>query len=171
VAAADDYLATLLAVDVLVDGPASRLAQRLVQRDRLATHVGGYVGTFGDAFAQRDPVIAQVVAYFAGELEPLLRALDQEVADVADRVAGDELARVVTANVAAHLRRCDDLLSRAELLAALEQVHGTTDLVGELPERLGSVTTDEVASACGRWFATDRRAVLEVVPGARAAAS
>ncbi len=168
VGAFDEYLATLLAIDVLVDGSASRLAQRLVQRDRLATHVGGYAGTFGDVFAQRDPVISQIVAYFTGELDPLLAALDEEVADVAEKVGSDELERVVVANVAAHLRRCDDLLSRAELLAALEQVHGGTELVGELPARLGAVTPDAVQAACGRWFATDRRAVLEVVAGARA---
>jgi zinc protease len=167
VAEAGAYLATLLAIDVLVDGPASRLAQRLVQRDRLATHVGGYAGTFGDAFAQRDPVIAQIVAYFTGGLDPLLAAMDEEVAGVADKVGGDELDRVVVANVAAHLRRCDDLLARAELLAALEQVHGSTDLIVELPERLGAITPDDVAGACERSFATNRRAVLEVVPGAR----
>jgi len=163
----DEFLATLLAVDVLVDGPAGRLSQRLVQRDRLATHIGGYVGTFGDAFAQRDPVIAQILAYFSGDLDSLLAALDDEVASVAGGIETGELERVVVANVAAHLRRCDDLVSRAELLAALEQVHGDTDLLVELPERLGAVTPDQVSAACGEWFATDRRAVLEVVPGAR----
>ena len=167
VAARDEYLAALLAIDVLVDGEASRLAQRLVQKDRLATHVGGYAGTFGDALAQRDPVIAQIVAYFPGALEPLLAALDEEVGSVASAVADDELRRVVVSNVAAHLRRCDDLLSRAELLAALEQVHGGTELVAELPERLEGLTAMDVSDACGRWFATDRRAVLEVVAGAR----
>jgi len=170
VADTDELLATLLAIDVLVDGPSSRLEQRLVQRDRLATHVGGYAGTFGDVLAQRDPVIAQIVAYFTGELDPLLAALDEEVADLAGTIDAAELDRVVIANVAAHLRRCDDLLSRAELLAALEQVHGGTDLVVELPERLGAVSPAEVSAACGRWFATDRRAVLEVVAGARPAA-
>jgi predicted Zn-dependent peptidase len=167
VASLEEYLATLLAIDVLVDGTASRLERRLVQTDGLATHVGGYVGTFGDAFAQRDPVIAQILAYFTGDLDPLLAALDDEVGDLASGVGIDELERVVVANVAAHLRRCDDLLSRAELLAALEQVHGGTGLVAELPERLGAITPDQVAAACARSFSTDRRAVLEVVAGAR----
>ncbi len=152
---------------MLVDGTASRLERRLVQTDGLVTHVGGYVGTFGDAFAQRDPVIAQILAYFTGDLDPLLAALDDEVGDLASGVGIDELERVVVANVAAHLRRCDDLLSRAELLAALEQVHGGTGLVAELPERLGAITPDQVAAACARSFSTDRRAVLEVVAGAR----
>jgi len=167
VASLEEYLATLLAMDVLVDGTASRLERRLVQTDGLATHVGGYVGTFGDAFAQRDPVIAQIMAYFTGELHPLLDALDDEVGDLASGVGADELERVVVANVAAHLRRCDELVARAELLAALEQVHGGTDLAAELPERLGAITPDQVAAACARSFATDRRAVLEVVAGAR----
>jgi len=163
----DEYLAALLAIDVLVDGDSSRLNRRLVQTDGLATHVGGYAGTFGDVFGQRDPVIAQILAYFTGGLEPLLAALDEEVDAVATKVAGDELEQVVVANVAAHLRRCDDLVSRAELLSAIEQVHGGTDLVGELPERLATLAPEEVSAACGRWFATDHRAVLEIVAGAR----
>lgn len=167
VAAWDEYLATLVAIDVLADGAASRLSRRLVQKDRLATHVGGYAGTFGDALAQRDPVIAQFIAYFTGDLDPLLAALDQEVADVAEKVGEDELERVVVSNVAAHLRRCDDLMARAELLASLEQVHGSTDLAVELPERLGSITPAEVSAAAARWLATDRRAILEVIAGAR----
>ncbi len=167
----EEYLATLLAIDVLVDGTASRLERRLVQTDRLATHVGGYIGTFGDAFAQRDPVIAQILAYFTGDLDPLLAALDDEVGDLASGVGVDELERVVVANVAAHLRRCDDLLSRAELLAALEQVHGGTGLMAELPERLGAITPAQVEAACAGSFATDRRAVLEVVAGARPGAT
>jgi len=112
-------------------------------------------------------VIAQIVAYFTGDLDPFLVALDDEVGAVAASVGDDELERVVVANVAAHLRRCDDLVSRAELLSALEQLHGGTDLVGELPERLATLAPEEVSAACGRWFATDHRAVLEIVAGAR----
>ena len=41
--------------DVLAEGTASRLYQRLVKRDQLATHVGALLGTFGDPFDMRDP--------------------------------------------------------------------------------------------------------------------
>ena len=60
-------------------GTASRLYQRLVKRDQLATHVGGMLGTFGDPFDMRDPTMLQLLAYHpGGDIEPLLDALDEE---------------------------------------------------------------------------------------------
>ena len=51
------YLAAVVLAEVLAEGDASRLQQRLVLRDRLATSVEAYLGTFGDPFEQRDPLL------------------------------------------------------------------------------------------------------------------
>jgi zinc protease len=166
VKAFDDYLAALLGIDVLADGTPSRLHQRLVTGDRLVVEVAGYAGTFGEAYSQRDPVISQFMMFHPGPLEPVLAAFDEEVHRAAGVVTPEELDRVVIASAAQHLRNIDDLQNRAMLLAALEQVHGRTELVNELPQRLRAVTPEAVAAAIGTWFATDRRAVLEIVPGA-----
>jgi predicted Zn-dependent peptidase len=164
----DDYLAALLGIDVLADGTPSRLHQRLVTGDRLAVQVGGYAGTFGEPFSERDPVMSQFMIFHPGPVEPMLAAFDEEVHRAAGAVSAEELDRVVVANAASHLRAIDDLQNRAQLLAALEQVHGRTELINELPEHLAAVTPEAVTAAIERWFATDRRAVLQIVPGGAA---
>ena len=58
------YLPYVLLTEVLTSGDASRLEQRLVQRDRLVTSVESYLGTFGDPFDQRDPLLLTLEAYY-----------------------------------------------------------------------------------------------------------
>ena len=43
-----DYLPYVVLAEVLTDGDASRLVERLVQRDRTVTSIGGYIGFMGD---------------------------------------------------------------------------------------------------------------------------
>ena len=163
----EDYLAAAVLTDLLADGNASRLYQRLVKRDQLATHVGGMLGTFGDPFDMRDPTMLQLLAYHpGGDIDPLLDALDEELAAVAAGAATEEeVDRVVTTQTAQTLRRLDDLMNRALVAAALEQQRGRAELLGELPALLAAVTPDDVTRVAGQWLQPDRRAVLEVVPG------
>ena len=62
----EDYVAAAVLTDLLADGTASRLYQRLVKRDQLASHVGAMLGTFGDPFDVRDPTMLQLLAYHSG---------------------------------------------------------------------------------------------------------
>ena len=169
IAAFDDYLAAVVLTEVLTDGEASRLHQRLVKKERVATHVGGMVGPFGDPFDVRDPTMLQILAYHPGATaDEVLRALDEEVARVADGVTAGELDRVVTSIVSSLLRRLDNLLQRAEVIAALEQQRSAAELVNELGDHVAAVTPGAVVEAAGRWMGTSGRAVLEVRPGAAA---
>jgi predicted Zn-dependent peptidase len=167
VAELEDYLAAAVLTELLAEGTASRLHQRLVKRDRLATHVGGMLGTFGDPFDVRDPTMLQLLAYHPpGAVEPLLAALDEEVAAVAaGGVTGDEVDRVVTTMTAQSLRSLDDIMNRALAAAVAEQQRHRAELVSELPARLADVTADGVTAVAGRWLQPTSRAVLEVVPG------
>jgi len=162
-----DYTAAAVLTDLLADGTASRLYQRLVKRDQLATHVGGMLGTFGDPFDMRDPTMLQLLAYHpGGDIEPLLDALDEELAAVASGAATEEeVDRVVTTMTAQTIRRLDDIMNRALAAAALEQQRGRAELLGELPAALAAVTPDDVTRVAGKWLQPGRRAVLEVVPG------
>jgi len=162
-----DYTAAAVLTDLLADGTASRLYQRLVKREQLATHVGGMLGTFGDPFDMRDPTMLQLLAYHpGGDIEPLLGALDEELAAVASGAATEEeVDRVVTTMTAQTIRRLDDIMNRALAAAALEQQRGRAELLGELPAALAAVTPDDVTRVAGKWLQPRRRAVLEVVPG------
>ena len=49
------YLPYVVLAEVLTDGDASRLVERLVLRDRAVTSVGGYIGFMGEPFAVATP--------------------------------------------------------------------------------------------------------------------
>ena len=163
----DDFVAASVLTDLLADGTASRLYQRLVKRDQRASHVGGLLGTFGDPFDVRDPTMLQLLAYHApGDVDAILEAIDEEVATVAAGGATEEeVGRVVTTMTAQTIRRLDDVMNRALAAAVLEQQRGRAELLSELPAVLAAVTPADVARVAGEWMAPHRRAVLEVVPG------
>jgi predicted Zn-dependent peptidase len=165
--AMDEFLAAVVLIEVLTDGEASRLHQRLVKDDRLASHIGGMVGTFGDPFDVRDPTMLQLLAYHpGGSADQVLAAVDEEVARLVDEgLDEDELQRVQTSLVSGHLRRLDNLLQRSMFMATLEQQRGRAELVNDLPELLAAVEADAVLAAAEEWLQPDGRAVLEVRPG------
>jgi predicted Zn-dependent peptidase len=164
----DDFLAAVILVEVLTDGEASRLHQRLVKEDRIASHVMGMVGTFGDPFDVRDPTMLQLLAYHpGGTADAVLRAFDEEVERiVSDGLDPEEVSRVQTSLVSSHLQRLDNLLQRSMFMATLEQQRRRAELVNDLPEHLAAVDAASVVAAAETWLRPDRRAVLEVEPGA-----
>jgi predicted Zn-dependent peptidase len=125
------------------------------------------LGTFGDPFDMRDPTMLQLLAYLPpGGLDPMLDALDDEVAAVAaGGVTEEEVDRVVTTMTAQTIRRLDDIMNRALAAAALEQQRGRAELLSELPAALAAVTPDDVTRVASQWLRPTSRAVLEVVPG------
>ena len=163
----EDYVASAVLTDLLADGTASRLYQRLVKRDQLATHVGAMLGTFGDPFDMRDPTMLQLLAYLPpGDLDPLLASLNDEVETVrAGGATEEEVDRVVTTMTAQTIRRLDDIMNRALAAAALEQQRSRAELLSELPTVLAAVTPDDITRVAGQWLQPTSRAVLEVVPG------
>jgi predicted Zn-dependent peptidase len=163
----EDYLAAAVLTDLLAEGTASRLHQRLVKREQLAARVGGLLGTFGDPFDMRDPTMLQLVAFHPpGDVGPLLAALDEEVAAVAAGGATDEeVDRVVTTMTAQSLRSLDDIMNRALAAAVAEQQRDRAEMVSELPARLATVTPEDITRVAGQWLRPNSRAVLEVVPG------
>ena len=163
----EDYVAAAVLTDLLGDGTASRLYQRLVKRDQLATHVGGMLGTFGDPFDVRDPTMLQLLAYHpGGDIEPILDAIDEEIAAVgAGGATEEEVDRVVTTMTAQTIRRVDDMMNRALVAAALESQRSRAELLAELPALFAAVTPDDVTRVAAEWLQPNSRAVLEVVPG------
>ena len=162
------YLPYVVLAEVLTDGDASRLVQRLVLRDRSVTSVGGYLGFMGEPFEVRDPTALVLQAHLppSGDVDKVLRTIDEECERIAsDGLDPGELARV-QARMATHLLRdADAVLGRALRMAVLEQQRGDASVLGELPRWLGEVTEGEVKAAAAA-LRPDRRASVEIEPGA-----
>ncbi len=158
------YLPYVVLAEVLTDGDASRLVQRLVQRDRTATSVGGYIGFLGEPFEVRDPTALLLQANLppGGDPDKVLDTVTEECDKIGmDGLEPGELARTV-ARMATHLlRESDAVLNRALRMAVLEQQRGTPELMNELPSLLGEVTEAQVVAAAAS-LRPERRATVEV---------
>jgi predicted Zn-dependent peptidase len=162
------FLAHYLLTDILTSGDASRLERRLVQTDRSVIGVSSYVGTFGDPFDQRDPLLLTIEARHPAESSPdtILAAIDDELDKVAtDGLAAGELERVRARVASGLLREADDALGRALAFGAFELHRGRPELLNELPARLAEVTGDAVAAAAAS-LRVQGRSVLELRAGA-----
>ncbi|GLY95779.1 pitrilysin family protein [Actinoplanes sp. NBRC 103695] len=164
------YLPYTVLAEVLTDGDASRLVDRLVQRDRTVTSIGGYLGFMGDEYAVRNPTALLLQAHLppGGDAEKVLRTVDEEL----DRLATDglrpgELARTQARIATHHLREIDAVLGRAQPMAVLEQQRGRPELINEVPKLIGEVTEEQVVAAAAT-LRPERRATVEVKPGAGA---
>jgi zinc protease len=164
------YLPFVVLAEVLTDGDASRLVERLVQRDRTVTSIGGYIGFMGDEFQVRNPTALLLQAFMppGGDADKVLRTIDEELDRLAaDGLAAGELART-QARIATHLLRdTDAVLGRALPTAVLELQRGRPELLNELPKLIGEVTEAQIVTAAAA-LRPDHRATVEVVPGATA---
>jgi zinc protease len=161
------YLPYVVLAEVLTDGDASRLVQRLVLTDRSVTSVGGYIGFMGEPFAVRDPTAMILQAHLppGGDADKVLRTIDEVCTRIAtDGLAEGELART-QARMATHLLRdTDAVLGRALQMAVLEQQRDDPELLNELPRLISEVTDAQVIEAAAA-LTPNRRASIEVIPG------
>ncbi len=163
------YLPYVVLAEVLTDGDASRLVRRLIQQDRVATSVGGYIGFMGEPFEVRDPTALLLQTHLppGGDADKVLRIIDEECERIAtDGLDDGELART-QARIATHmLRELDPVLGRALRMAVLELQRGDAGVMNELPKLIGQVTDEQVVAAAARLTA-DRRATVEVKVAAK----
>lgn len=161
------YLPYVVLAEVLTDGEASRLVERLVLRDRSVTSVGGYIGFLGEPWEVRDPTALLLQAHLppGGDVDKVLRSVDEELERLAtDGLDAGELART-QARMATHLLRdTDAALGRALRMAVLEQQRGAPELLNDLPRLVGEVTEEQIRQAAAA-LVPQRRATIEVVPG------
>jgi zinc protease len=173
-----NYLPYVVLAEVLTDGDASRLVERLVLTDRTVTSVGGYLGFMGEPFEVRDPTAMLLQAHLppGGDVEKVLRAVDEELDKLAnDGLTVGELTRT-QARMATHLLGdTDAVLGRALRMAVLEQQRGGAGgssagatagpaLINDLPKLIGEVTEEQIVAAAAT-LRPHRRASIEVIPG------
>jgi predicted Zn-dependent peptidase len=160
------YLPYVVLAEVLTDGDAARLQDRLLLRDRTVTSVGGYLGIMGDSYDARDPTPLMIEVHHPEEtpVETVVAAIDEEIARLAhDGLDDVELARTVARMTARYLRELDPVMGRAQQLSVFEQQRSRAELVNELPELLEQVTAAAVQKAA-RTLRPDNRALLELRP-------
>ncbi|GGN50208.1 putative Zn-dependent peptidase [Actinoplanes campanulatus] len=170
IATFDDYLPFVVLAEVLTDGDASRLVERLVQRDRTATTLGGYIGFMGDEYQVRNPTALLLQAHLppGGDADKVLRTIDEEL----DRLAADglkpgELDRTQARMATRLLHGTDDVLGRALPMAVLELQRGRPEMLNDLPKLISEVRAEQIVAAAAT-LRPERRASVEVIPGASA---
>ncbi|BEL11459.1 pitrilysin family protein [Actinoplanes sichuanensis] len=164
----EDYLPYVVLAEVLTDGDASRLVERLIQRDRTATTMGGYIGFMGDEYLVRNPTALLLQAHMppGGDADKVLRTIDEEL----DRLAADglkpgELDRTQARMATRALHGTDDVLGRAQPMAVLELQRGRPGLLNDLPKLISEVREEQIVAAAAT-LRPEHRASVEVIPGA-----
>jgi predicted Zn-dependent peptidase len=167
----DGYLAYEMLAAVLSDGDSSRLEQRLVHTDALATDIGARCGLFGAPLDARDPDTFTITAVHPStvDVNRVIEATDEEIARLAaDGPDSDELARITARWAATLFREHDRLVSRTMAIGAFELLHGRAELVTELPVMVAAMGAEQIANAAAA-LRPDSRAVLIVQPAPSAA--
>jgi zinc protease len=160
------YLPYVVLAEVLTDGDASRLQERLLLKDRTATSVGGYLGIMGDPLDARDPTPFMLEVHHPAEVpvDTVIATVDEEITRLAsDGLTQDEVQRTVARMVARFLREVDPVLGRATHAAVFEQQRGRAELLNELPGLLSAVTAEQVLAAAAT-LRPGNRAVVELRP-------
>ncbi|MDZ7644472.1 MAG: pitrilysin family protein [Woeseiaceae bacterium] len=152
-----------LADAVLTSGKTSRLYQRLVYEDQIATDVGSYqyAGDIGGFY------YIQASAQPGGDLGAVERAIEEELARfLEDGPTRDELARVTTeirSGVLRGLERVGGFGGKSDVLAQNAVYTGDPSFYRTSLERLDNATPDSVRAAARRWLSASDY-TLEVRP-------
>ena len=164
------YLPYYVLAEVLTDGDAARLQQRLLLKDRIATSIGGYLGLMGDPLDARDPTPFMIDVHHAPDVpvRTVVDTIDEELDRLTtDGCDADEVRRTVARMTARYLRDVDPVLGRATHAAVFEQQRGRAELLNELPALFAEVTAEQVVTAAAT-LRRDNRAVLELRPAGAA---
>ncbi len=149
-----DYDLLTVATDVLASGKTSRLYERLVYRDQIATGAFAYVQS-GEIGSQLNVI---VTAQPGADPAAVEAALDQELARfLRDGPTPAELARVQTGTRADFVRgveRIGGFGGKSDILAQSAVYLGSPGAYREGLARVLAATPDEVQAAAQRWMTT-----------------
>ncbi|MEV7771784.1 pitrilysin family protein [Kitasatospora sp. NPDC086791] len=159
------HLAAVLLAGLLGDADAGRLRRRLVRERRMAGQAIAMAGLTGP-FESADPDLFLVNAVCTPGVP--VAAVEEAAAEELSALAADgpdeqELRRAVRKLSAAWYRDTDSAGSRARRLAGYELLHDDAALVAEAPDRLASVTAEEVR-AVADTMVRGHRTSLHLLP-------
>ena len=164
---AEHYFATVLLAALLTQGPASRLFDRLVRRDKLAADVGAMWGGLDSAWTSRDPTYLALIVHYpdVGLTDRIVSVIDAELDDVAASADASLLEPVLAELSSAHWMQLDSKYSLAIQAGFFAQQRSDPELAFELMDRL-RVSAALVGEVTAEWFGARGRAVVTLTPGA-----
>jgi zinc protease len=154
----DTYALQVLAV-VLAEGKASRLYQRMVEREQTVTFVSA---EFGES---RDPSLFHIRAEARGEhtIAEIESSIYDELANVeANGVTAHELDRAKHQIEAHFILSRERTLDQAILLGQIETLYGL-DYIDSYLQRINDVTSEAIARVCGRYLNENNRTVGQLI--------
>ncbi len=156
-----DYLD--LVTDLLASGKTSRLYQRLVYDERIATDVAAFI----DAREIGSQVWLYATAQPGGDLHAVERAMNEELNKlIAQGPTAEEVERVkiqYRANFLRGVERIGGFGGKSDVLAQGEVYGGRPDFYQTRLQRVASVTAQELQRAAREWLG-DGAYVVEVHP-------
>ncbi len=156
-----DHAPLVLLNEILFGGRGSRIHRALVQRQEVASEVGGYVGNF------RDPSLWDMYLTAHAGLSPddVLAALDREL-DALDRQSPseDELVRARSRIELATLQGLETAGGKAEHIGFGELVLADPAALWSRLEVYARVTRDDLLRVARRYLRREARTVIAVHP-------
>jgi zinc protease len=154
----DSYALQVLAA-ILSEGKASRLYQRLVEREQSVTFA---TAEYGES---KDPTLFHIRAEARGE-----RPIDRIESSIYDELGRIGSVGVTTREIdrAKHQIEAHFIISRertldqALLLGQVETLYGL-EYIQTYLNRIAAVTADQVAQVCGRYLHEDNRTVAHLL--------
>jgi len=140
---------------VLTEGKASRLYQRMVEREQTVTFVSA---EYGEA---KDPTLFHVRSEARGghSIEEVETSIHDELASVAaGGVSAHELDRAKHQIEAHFILSRERTLDQAILLGQIETLYGL-DYIDSYLQRVNAVTATDVADVCSRYLNENNRTV------------
>ncbi len=150
----DSYALQVLGV-VLTEGKASRLYQRLVERERTVTFVSAEYGE------SKDPTLFHIRTEARGEhpIEQIEESIYDELHRIsAGEVTSHELDRAKHQIEAHFILSRERTLDQALLLGQIETLHGL-EYIDTYLHRINGVNKEDIADVCGRYLTEDNRTV------------
>ncbi|MEV5575562.1 pitrilysin family protein [Spirillospora sp. NPDC052269] len=151
----DEIEAAEMAAEVLGGGSGSRLYDRMVRRDQIATEVWAGVTRLADG-----PSLALVEAV-GPDVEKISAVLDEELTRfAAEGPTEEEAARATAQAERGFLERTETVTGLANALSQNATQFGDASRVFTAPARAAAVTGDQIKQMAGRWLAPGARTAL-----------
>jgi predicted Zn-dependent peptidase len=158
---APDYLPAELWSEVLTGGKSSRLYQRLVVEQQVASSIGAFSWSLHDT--GQFSLNAQLAE--GRTVEEYEQALQEAFNDLMNRqpLTEDELVRLKTKHESADLFEKVSLMNRAQALAMYDCI-ATPDWINTEPERLRAISVNDMEAFRNSYFKPENCTTLQYLP-------